>query len=141
MSAVTFYDTPPDGRWPRVARLAEAAYMKKRRAIILCADRSEATKIDEYLWSFRDDAFVPHELVADTEAEDATTPLVIVTSETQPIDADILIQLTPASLDFAARFVHVIDIVDHRTPELLQASRDRYKAWRTRGVTPVFQKS
>ncbi len=138
---VTFYDVPAEGRWPEVARLAGAAWRKDKPMLILCADPQEARAFDDFLWTFRDEAFIPHELVGDGAApRDEDARIVIVTSEHRPVVAPVLVQLSPASMGFAAGFAAVIDIVDHRDEALLAASRERYRAWRDAGVDPGYRK-
>lgn len=138
---VTFYDVPPDGRWPLVSRLAEAAWRKEgTRMLIHCADEAEARAIDEYLWTYREEAFLPHALANRAEElDDRLARVVIVTGEGRPIDANVLLQVTPASEAFARGFESVIDLVDHRDERLLARSRERFRAWRESGVVPAFK--
>ncbi|TNF36066.1 MAG: DNA polymerase III subunit chi [Deltaproteobacteria bacterium] len=133
---VTFYDVAPDGRWPTALRMVDGAARKGLPIIVHCADPREAHAFDEHLWTFRDEAFLPHEIANSAEElRDAEARIVIVTAEARPIPATILVQLTPASDAYARTFDHVIDLVDHRDPGLLQASRERFRAWRDAGVT------
>ncbi|PKN55857.1 MAG: hypothetical protein CVU56_19160 [Deltaproteobacteria bacterium HGW-Deltaproteobacteria-14] len=138
---VTFYDVPPEGRWPLVVHMAEAALRKGKQLLVHCADPGEARALDAHLWTFRDEAFLPHEIANRAEElVDAEAQLVIVTAEARPIPATVLLQLTPASEAFARGFESVIDVVDHRDPALLAASRERYKVWRDSGVPLEFKK-
>ncbi len=139
---VTFYDLPPQGRWPEVARLAEAAWRKETRLLILCGDPAEARAFDDFLWTFREDAFVPHELAPSGGAPlaDPDARIVIVTEEATPIKASVLVQLSPGSMAFAESFRSVIDLVDHRDEARLAASRARYKAWVATGAKPDYRK-
>jgi len=136
---VCFYDVAPEGRWPLLVRLAQAAWQKRLRFLILCRDRDEARAVDELLWTFEEQAFLPHELVEGAHPEDPEARIVITTAEHDPIGATILFQLTPASEAFARRFETVIDLVDHRDPERLAASRQRFRAWRDAGSSPDYR--
>ena len=51
---VTFYDTPPQGRWPVALRMVEAAARKGLSILIYCGDHGEARAFDDHLWTFRD---------------------------------------------------------------------------------------
>ena len=138
---VTFYDVPGDARLSRIARLVAAAWERGKRLLIYCTDEAEAAQLDEWLWSYQEEAFIPHERVAASDkplADNAS--IVLVWGEYDPIGADILLQAAPASVEFAKRYGVIIDLVDHRTPETLQASRSRYKAWCDSGVRPVHRK-
>lgn len=138
---VVFYDVAPDGRAAIIAGLAEAAWRKARKMLILTPDPQAARALDEALWTYRDDAFLPHEVVAPGDAlVDEQARVVITFGEADPLGADILVQLSPASLDFAATYRTVIDIVDHSSEERLKASRARYAAWRARGLEVEMQR-
>ncbi len=139
---VTFYDTPPDRRWPLVARLAEAALRKRRRMLILCADPGRAAALDRFLWTFREDSFLAHEIATPGRPlRDEDAALVIATTAFAPGPREVLLQDTPADLAFAATFPYVIDVVDHTSPEALAASRARFRAWRDRAVEPRVVKT
>ncbi|MGM0577351.1 MAG: DNA polymerase III subunit chi [Myxococcota bacterium] len=138
---VTFYDTAPDARFPRIARLVDAAWQRGRSLLIHCADPRTAADLDTFLWTFEEASFVPHEIVAPGGTpKDPDGRIVLVTAEENPVGAEVLVQEAPTSLDFAAGFPFVIDLVDHRTPEALASSRARFKSWRERGLKPAFKR-
>ena len=139
---VTFYDTPPARRWPLLARLAEAAQRKGRRMLILCADPARAAALDRFLWTYRDDSFLAHAIAAPGRPlQDEDGRLVIVTAPFAPTQPEVLVQDTPSDPAFAETFPHVIDLVDHSSPEALAASRERFRAWRARAVEPRVVKT
>jgi DNA polymerase IIIc chi subunit len=138
---VTFYDLAPEARWPLVLHLAGAAWSKGRAMTIHCADLAGARALDEYLWVSPEDGFLPHE-VAEPGAplDDDQARVVLVTGDHTPLERQVLVQEAPASIDFAASFAQVVDLVDHTTPEALAASRARFRAWREREITPEVRK-
>ncbi|MFT7579411.1 MAG: DNA polymerase-3 subunit chi [Myxococcota bacterium] len=138
---VTFYDVAPDARLALVSKLADAAWRRSKPMLIHTADPAEAKAVDNHLWTFREEAFVPHEIAGEGPLSDPEAKIVIVTQESRPIEASILVQLTPVSPAFAQVFAAIIDIVDHRDDTRLTASRERFKAWRALGVTPTYKKS
>ncbi|MEZ4264788.1 MAG: DNA polymerase III subunit chi [Myxococcota bacterium] len=137
---VTFYDTAADQRLDRIARLVEAASDRGLGVVIHCADAAAAEAVDLFLWSFKQESFIPHEQVKPGAApEDPEATVVLVTAEERPIAADVLVQEAPCSFEFARGFAHVIELVDHRTPEALTASRQRFRDWRVAGADPTFR--
>lgn len=139
---VTFYDGPPEHRLRRVTALASAAWERGRKLLIRCGDLRDAQTVDDLLWTAREESFIPHEVAQlDQPLRDAEARVVIVTGDYDPIGADVLVQEAPASFEFAERFGFVIDLVDHRSPELLRASRQRFKDWRERGANPDYRKT
>jgi DNA polymerase-3 subunit chi len=137
---VTFYDTPADERLARIARLVEAAWDRGMGVVIHCADPAAAEAVDLYLWSWKQESFIPHEQVPPgAQPADPDARVVLVTSEERPISAEVLVQEAPCSFAFAQAFPHVIELVDHRTPEALAHSRQRFRDWRAAGADPTFR--
>ena len=138
---VTFYDVEPEARAQRIATLVSAAWERGRRLLVACADSAEASELDTLLWSHDAVSFIPHEIVAQGDSpRDPDARIVLVSGEHDPIGADILLQASPVSSEFARSYAFVIDLVDHRSEALLAASRQRYKAWADAGVKPTFIK-
>lgn len=139
---VTFYDVDPAGRPALVVRLVEHAASKGRRLLVHCGDDATARALDDYLWTYREEAFIPHEvadaaqLLVDPEAR-----VVLTTREEAVIPAEVLLLEAPASIEFARRFGVVIEIVDRRTQEAHAASRSRFAAWREVGVKPDYRRT
>ena len=139
---VTFYDIPPQQRWTKIHGFVEAALRRKKPLLIHCADPATARELDEWLWTSRDDSFLPHEFVAPGKAlSDEEATVVIVAAEMNPHQASVLVQEGPVRPEFAHTFEAVIDFVDHRSAEALQASRQRYKTWRNEeGIALDYRK-
>lgn len=139
---VTFYDIAAELHFALVAKLAHAAWEKGKRLVVRCRDEADVHALDEHLWVFRDDAFLPHEMndgaatLADPEAR-----VILVARDVWPpglerTPGEILVQLAPADMAYAATFAIVIDLVDHSDEAHLEASRGRFKAWIERGLKP-----
>jgi len=139
-SKVTFYDIAPELTFVLVAKLAQAAWDKDKKLLVRCWDRAHADALDEHLWTFKDESFVPHEVCDEAERlHDREARIVLVTRDSQPIAADILVQLAPCDLGFATGFDNVIDLVDHTDQARLEASRTRYRAWHNAGTKPELK--
>lgn len=137
---ITFYDIAPELGFVLAAKLAQAAWDKGKRMLVRCADLREAQALDEHLWTFKEDSFIPHEICDDrAKLADRDARIVMTTRDHKTIDADILLQLAPCDLGFAAEFDNVIDLVDHRDEARLDASRARYRAWQAAGTKPEMK--
>jgi DNA polymerase-3 subunit chi len=129
-TTVTFYAVREGGLFDWTAKLAETAWQKGRRMLVLCDNPTMAAELDEYLWTTPEDAFLPHELVsADDSKLDAEARIVISTVEANPNDAEILVLLTMGSMEFARSFGTVIELVDRSDDARVALSRERYRAW------------
>lgn len=52
----------PDARWLVACRLLEKAYAKGHKVYVLCNNKQDAELLDELLWTFKEDSFIPHNL-------------------------------------------------------------------------------
>ena len=138
---VTFYDIGPEARFSLAVKLAQAAWEKDRRMLVRCRP-DEAAALDQHLWVFREESFVPHEVCDDpARLLDPEAHVVIITRDHRTIPADILLPLAPTDAAFARDFATVIDLVNHSDPGRLDASRARYKSWVDAGLRPELKKA
>ena len=135
---VVFYDVEPDAWDGWLYKLAAAAWERSgARLLILVDGPDRADALDAMLWSFRDEAFLPHEVVREGQPlADSDARVLISWNASNPHGANLLALDSPTDLDFASTFEVVMDVVDRRSEERLVASRERFKAWRSRGVPP-----
>lgn len=134
MAQVDFYVLAGEGEQTRslfACRLAEKAYRLKNRVQILAADRVQAERLDELLWTWRDGSFVPHGIEGSEAGEAA--PVVISTDGGRARDGfDLLINLSHTLPDAAGAFPRVAEIVTS-DDDTRQRSRARYASYRDQG--------
>jgi len=131
---ITFYvlaaDAPLSARLTTACRLADKAWQQNRKVLLRAASRAEAETLDEQLWAFRAESFVPHHLVGDGPTP---PPPVRVGWDAPPADSrDILINLgadIPAGFE---RFQRVIEIVAGTNEEREQA-RQHWREYKRQG--------
>ena len=92
--------------------------------------RDAAVVLDDYLWTYRDISFLPHQLAGD--GGEADTPITIGWNGTVPAGAGVLINLAANIPDFAAGFARIIEIAAAYDP-LRNQARDRYRRYRDLG--------
>jgi DNA polymerase-3 subunit chi len=134
MTEIDFYAVKPGSRQDRfllTCRLVERIYTQNRlRILIHCPDPREARDLDRLLWTWREDSFLPHGLLGETDAE--LTP-VLISADGQPQREDqVLINLGRDVPEFFARFERLCEPVDN-DPEVRAAGRSRYKYYRDCG--------
>ncbi len=138
MSEVKFYILPQaelDARYRFVCRHAEQAFKLGRQVYIHATDEAEAQLLDELLWNFRPDSFVPHGCWPAKDIQ-APLPVAIGWQREMPPHLDVLINLAPHVPAFAERFARISEVVVH-TPEVLEATRLSYKLYKERGF-PLY---
>jgi DNA polymerase-3 subunit chi len=96
-----------------------------------CSDDQQCQALDELLWNFRTDTFVPHNL----HGEAPQAPVVIGMNETPALTNGLLINLASDISGHLPQFQRVIEIIDQQ-PQLLAAGRENFRSYRQRGFDP-----
>ena len=137
---VDFYilsDHTATGRLQLACRLAEKAFERGHTIYIYCVDDGQAQQVDDLLWTFKQNSFVPHALYP--SLPDEMAPVRIGSAPAPDWDAEVLINLTLAVPDFYPCFQRIVELVDQE-PMVLQASRQRFKVYREQGLAPQTHK-
>jgi len=109
-------------------QLVEKLHTEQKRIYLYMNSRHQAERIDALLWTYRDHAFLPHNLY-DT-ADDYPPPIQIGFEDTVPSQhGEILINFAQQIPAFYKQFKHIIEIV-FNDPHVQQLARDRYKQYR-----------
>ncbi len=140
VARVDFYVLPDqraNGRALLACRLADKAYNLGHTAYILAASEAQAAALDDLLWTFRQDSFIPHERYPLTGEE--ASPVLVGTVLPAEATAQVLINFTDNLPEGFERYERVVELVD-QTPEVLAQSRERFKQYRERGCAPETHK-
>ncbi|GLX79178.1 DNA polymerase III subunit chi [Thalassotalea insulae] len=104
-------------------------YRQQQRVFIYCQDQAQAHQIDELLWSFEPDSFVPHNLSGEGPKQGSAVEI----SWQPPTNRrPVLINLTSTVPTFAHQFSQIVDFVPS-DEQLKQSARERFKAYRQLG--------
>lgn len=111
-------------------RLIEKAYRNQHRIYIHAENQSMAHQLDELLWTYREDSFLPHNLYG--EGPEPAPPIQIGFDVTPDKQRDILINLSMTVPAFYAQFNRVCEIVANDA-EIQARSRENYRSYRSDG--------
>jgi DNA polymerase-3 subunit chi len=121
-------------RWVYACRLAEKAYLRDFRVLILNENTADARALDDLLWTFDERSFVPHDFCADPRSADPAVPVHLVLELDSAPEADLLVNLAnrlPARLDGFARIAEIVDADEERR----RLGRERFKSYRDLKLT------
>lgn len=118
----------PEERSVLVCRLIEKAYTKGHRVYVHCANQVDAEHIDELLWTFKEDSFIPHNLQG--EGPEPPPPVQIGYSKDPRGFNDILINLSQTIPEFYSKFKRIIELVINQEEDKV-LSRSKYKTYRS----------
>ena len=114
----------------RLVRTARARAADSR-IVILAQDRRQLSALDQALWTFSAQDFLPHAEVQDPLA--AQSPVVLTDTDSAELPHhDILINLSGAMPAYFAQFGRMFEIVSTDAAEV-DAGRQRYAHYRQRG--------
>jgi DNA polymerase-3 subunit chi len=112
-----------------VCELARKAHAQRIPTLILARDFAQAEAIDDLLWAFDEDAFIPHQLAGDDE-EDAEVAVLIVPPDVDTPDRPLLINLRDRCPDQPCE--RVLEVVS-ADPDARDGSRERWREYQRRG--------
>ncbi len=111
-----------------VCELARKAYDANLWTLVLARGTEQAEQLDELLWAFDDDAYIPHQIAGDEE--DELTPVLIATPDIDAPLRPLVINLRDDAV--ASGVERVLEVVpaDESAREPL---RERWKQYKSRG--------
>ncbi len=130
---VDFYllkDEQPEAPWLVACRLLEKAYYKGHQVFAFCKNQQDAEKLDELLWTFKEESFVPHNLQG--EGPEPPPPIQIGFGAEPRGFHDILLNMTAEIPAFHGRFKRIIEIVSNNE-STREVSRQHYRDYRAKG--------
>ncbi|MDR5859797.1 DNA polymerase III subunit chi [Halomonas eurihalina] len=136
MTQVDFYilpDTTLDARLEFACRLAETIVNKGYRLHLHAEDEAMARVLDERLWDFRPDAYLPHALL-DSEQADSVPATIGWGEPPAPGEpgTQAMLNLHPGIPEWFSRFERVAEIINQHQ-EVLTAKRDCWQTYKKRG--------
>lgn len=116
--------TDSEARWRFACRLTETILAQGKKIHIHLGSEQDEQLLDELLWSFKPESFIPH---LNVEAPDAMSVNVhLSTGSQQPVNADVLINLAPVLPDYVGKFARLAEIASGEEAQL-QILRAHYK--------------
>ncbi|QJQ94527.1 MULTISPECIES: DNA polymerase III subunit chi [Halomonadaceae] len=146
MTQVDFYilpDTTLEARLAFACRLAETIYRKGYRLHLHAEDEAMARELDDVLWTFRPDSFVPHRLLdepGEGQPADEVPDMVTIGWQGPPAPgAQAMLNLAPDIPEWFSRFERVAEIINQHQ-DVLTAKRDCWQTYKQRGYSVTAHK-
>ncbi|TKR29751.1 DNA polymerase III subunit chi [Luteimonas gilva] len=113
-----------------VCELARKAYDANLWTLVLARNAAQAEELDELLWAFDDDAYIPHQ-IAGTDDEDELTPVLIASPETDAPLRPLVINLRDGAVE--GGFERVLEVVP-ADESARGPLRERWTQYKARGL-------
>ena len=113
-----------------VCELARKAFDAGFPTLVLARDTAQAEMIDDLMWSFDPDAYLPHQ-IAGSDEEDDVTPILILAPDMDSPMRPMVINLRDAAVE--GDFERVLEVVP-ADPAARTPLRERWKQYQARGL-------
>jgi DNA polymerase-3 subunit chi len=108
------------------------------RALVRTGAAERLEHLDGWLWSYREDSFLPHGLAGEPMA--ARQPVLLTTGEDNPNAANALFLIDGAEPGTLTGFERCILLFDGRDPEAVAQARGRWRGFKTAGHAVSYWK-
>jgi DNA polymerase-3 subunit chi len=117
--------------------LAEKAYRRNFSAYFLCESLQHAKRLNERLWHYAEDYFLPHQLYSGAPNSHIPMQIGYRTISTCP-QAELLINMSGSVPAFYSQFTCVIELISNETKHR-QAGREKYRHYQREGCKLLTQ--
>lgn len=129
MTRIDFYQIESDETTLYfTCRLIETIYRQGRKVYVHAESKQQAQQLDDLLWTFRADRFIPHSL----HAHSNRAPILIGYGVDPDCHKEVLINLCGDVPDFFSQFDRVTEVVP-KDKEKRRTARNSYKFYQERG--------
>jgi DNA polymerase-3 subunit chi len=111
-----------------VCELAKKAFASEQPTLVLVRSQDQAEALDEHLWSFDENAFIPHQIAGDDD--DEITAVLIVPPGITAADRPLVINLRDECAP--GLFERVLEVIPADDAER-SGSRERWKTYKQAG--------
>ena len=137
MTEVFFYHLQRQPIEQVLPTLLERSVERGWRVVIQAASEERVEALDSHLWTYRDDAFLPHGTARDSEA--AAQPILLTTADHNPNGATVrfLIDGTPMPAD-ASSYARIVLLFDGEDEDAVAAARMRWSEAKAQGFDATY---
>lgn len=137
MTDVLFYHLQNTALDSVLPPLLEKSLERGWRVVVQAASEERADALDGYLWSYRDESFLPH--VTWRERDMDGQPIVIAVDEANPNGATVRFLVERAVLPREAdRYERIVVIFDGDDEDAVAQARTAWKEGKTRGFETTY---
>lgn len=121
-------DPAPGARLLLAARLAQRALREGHRIFIACSNADQQALLDELLWTFEAESFLPHTVTH----QDPHTPILLGFGADCGEHHDVLINLQNPAPAYFSRFARLFEVIC-QDPAILASTREKWIYYKNRG--------
>lgn len=131
MTEIRFYHLQIQTPEQALPQILSKALAGDHRIVVRGADASYIEKLNEHLWTFRPDSFLPHGSQKDGYGEDQ--PIWLTDKDENPNNADVLILTGGTSSEKTSDYKLCCEMFDGRHDDAVKAAREKWKQYKDAG--------
>jgi len=136
MSEVLFYHLVGQPVEKALPVLLEKTVERGWNAVIRSGTEERLAVLDEALWSYKEDSFLPHG--REEEGDIEHQPILLTTRDIRPNEAEVLFLVDRAPLPAEYAYDRVVLMFDGDDPEALQSAREAWKTVKAQGHEATY---
>jgi DNA polymerase III subunit chi len=133
---VLFYHLQGQSLEQTLPQLLERSLQKGWKAVVRASSPERLKALDDRLWTYTDESFLPHGLADDAQA--ATFPVVLALSDDRYNDADVCFAVDGAELPATGGWTRAVLIFDGGDSDALAKARMQWKDVKARGLAATY---
>jgi len=138
MAELWFYHLESSDLEAMLPPLLEKCLQRGWRAIVRGGEAERLGALDQSLWAYRDDSFLPHALAGDAKLDSAHQPVLLTSGLDNPNAAKALFLIDGAEPGDISAYERACLIFDGRDPAATEKARARWKEARAAGVQASY---
>lgn len=140
MTEVLFYHLQRQPIERVLPMLLEKSLERGWRVVVQAASEERVEALDAHLWTFRDDAFLPHGVWRDPEAREQ--PILLTINDDNPNQASVRFLVDGAAVPSdAAAYERIVLLFDGDDPDAVAAARARWQEAKVQGFAATYWQS
>jgi DNA polymerase-3 subunit chi len=140
MTEILFYHLKGQTLEQVLPPLLQKSLERGWRVVVQASSDERVEALDAHLWTWRDDAFLPHGTCRDPEA--AEQPIVLTASAENPNGAAVRFLVDGANMSAdAGNYQRIVLLFDGDDPEAVEMARMRWNEAKTNGAEITYWKA
>ena len=139
MTSVLFVETTASWMETRACEIAEHLYAKGGSLQVIAVDDEQADRLDDLLWTFKPDSFIPHG-ISTGAADEVEQPVVITTKKERLKKINVLLMMDCLETGLVKQFSYAVHLIVVDNSERLAASRSYWAQLKEAGFMLRHQK-
>lgn len=136
MSDIRFYHLTRKTAEQALPELVARAFAKGHKILIRSREEAETLRLNDTLWTYNPDSFLPHGAAKDGKADQQ--PIFLTSGNDNPAGADVLMLMPGAATDGAENFALCCQLLNGADEAQISDARSLWKTWKEAGHTITY---